>query len=137
MNAHPDSDGEPPDDPAALLDRAGIDAAGLARRKAAIGLDDADAERLSALQPVLRERRSAVLDDVTDALADRHSTAGGDGRPRSERVERTWRTELTGLGAGRYDEGFARDRAAVALATSDADVQLSEYFAVHGRTYDR
>jgi heme-based aerotactic transducer len=174
MDADPSVERQLPPDPDVLLERVGLDGEAIARRRAAIGLDDSDAKRLSELQPVLRERRATVLEMVTDALdssgdggAGRNGTApdgggrdasgdggtevgqtGADGAgdagadadtpsPVPDRLERTWRTELTGLGRGSYGEDFASERAEVALETDAADVPLSKYFAVHGRTYDR
>lgn len=157
MEHERDGDGDP--GAADLLERAGVDASTLRRRKAAVGFDDADARRLAALQPRLRERRQAIVEQVTGSLAldaggessggdgpsgdssgggssgddgAREASAGGDAA-----VERTWRTELTGLGRGEYDLEFARERAAVADATRSADVPLAQYLAVHGSSYDR
>lgn len=124
-------------DPDALLERAGLDAEALARRRAAIGFDDADARRLAELQPHLRERRGEIVEHVTAAVGDGDGADPANGSAKCERVERAWRTELTTLGRGTYDESFARDRADVALQTTSADVPLSAYLAVHGRTYDR
>ena len=137
MHGDPAGDDESPPDPAALLHRAGLDADGLSRRKAAIGLGDRDARRLADLQPVLRERRAEIVERVSGALDESDGAETDAASSSTDSVERTWRTELTGLGSGRYDESFAADRAAIALTTTEAEIPLSQYLAVHGRTYDR
>lgn len=155
MDGEADGDGEGGPRPVDLLERAGVDAATLERRKEAVGFDEADSRRLSALQPLLRERRQTIVEQVSESLdvavdagpakgagadADSVDPTAAEAHTRDRRVDdvaRTWRTELTGLGRGEYDLDFARERATVARATRAADVPLAQYLAVHGSSYDR
>ena len=95
-----------------LLADIGIDSAELRWRKEFIGFDDADAERLASLSPVVDENLDALVDafndylyghDKTREVLARSDVARVDDRTYMDRVVSGYFTSLTG---GTYDLGY-------------------------------
>jgi heme-based aerotactic transducer len=124
-------------DPDALLEDIGLDAAAIEQRKAFVGFDDADAQRLSGLEAAFADRADRVADDFYENLMQYEDTAAVfDRSPKGvDELKRTQSAYFATLAAGEYDRSYFRDRARIGKLHDLLDLPMHRYLGQYGVYY--
>jgi len=125
-------------DPDALLDDIGLDAAAIEQRKAFVGFDETDAERLSALEPAFADRADRVADDFYENLMQYEDTAAVfDRSPKGvDELKRTQSAYFATLTIGEYDRSYFRNRARIGKLHDLLDLPMHRYLGQYGVYYE-
>ncbi len=121
-----------------LVENIGLTAEEIAWRKAFIGFDEADEQRLSELEPMLRENREAIADDFYDSILQFEEAVEVIGRsPKGvDALKQTQQAYLISLATGDYDQAYFENRARIGKLHEMLDMPLKQYIGQYGVYYD-
>ncbi len=121
-----------------LVENIGLTAEEIAWRKAFIGFDKADEQRLSDLEPMLRENREAIADDFYDSILQFEEAVEVIGRsPKGvDALKQTQQAYLISLATGDYDQAYFENRARIGKLHEMLDMPLKQYIGQYGVYYD-
>ncbi|WP_265109043.1 globin-coupled sensor protein [Halosolutus halophilus] len=121
-----------------LVEDIGLDEDEIARRKEFIGFDREDERRLSDLEELLRENRTAIADDFYENLLQYEETREIiDRSPKGvDALKRTQQAYLVSLATGDYDRAYFENRARIGKLHELLDMPLKHYVGQYGVYYD-
>ncbi|AFO58038.1 MULTISPECIES: globin-coupled sensor protein [unclassified Natrinema] len=121
-----------------LVDRIELDDDEIAWRKAFIGFDEADEQRLAALEPLLQANAEAIADDFYENVFHYEQTrAIVDRSPKNvDALKQTQQAYLVSLATGDYDQEFFKNRARIGKLHELLDMPLKQYVGQYGVYYD-
>ncbi|AFZ73498.1 globin-coupled sensor protein [Natronobacterium gregoryi] len=121
-----------------LLEGIGLDEADVAWRKEFIGFDEADEQRLTDLEPMLRDNQDEIADEFYDNLLEYEKARDVVGRsPKGvEQLKQTQRAYLVSLATGDYDLEYFENRARIGKLHELLDMPLKQYVGQYGVYYD-
>ncbi|MDS0476686.1 globin-coupled sensor protein [Natrinema sp. 1APR25-10V2] len=121
-----------------LVDRIGLDETEIAWRKQFIGFDEADEQRLSELEPLLRDNREEIADDFYENVLRYEGTREViDRSPKGvDALKQTQQAYLVSLATGDYDRSYFQNRARIGKLHELLDMPLKHYVGQYGVYYD-
>ena len=121
-----------------LVDRVGLDEDEVEWRKHFIGFDEDDEERLSDLEPLLRENRQEISDDFYENVLQYEGTRKVINRsPKGvEALKETQQAYLVSLATGDYDLSYFENRTRIGKLHEMLDMPLKHYVGQYGVYYD-
>ncbi|ELY83555.1 globin-coupled sensor protein [Natrinema altunense] len=121
-----------------LVDRIELDEDEIAWRKEFIGFDEADEQRLAALEPLLQANAEAIADDFYENVLHYEQTrAIVDRSPKNvDALKQTQQAYLVSLATGDYDREFFKNRARIGKLHELLDMPLKQYVGQYGVYYD-
>ncbi|QLH80746.1 globin-coupled sensor protein [Halosimplex pelagicum] len=122
----------------ALLNGIGLDGEEIAWRKEFVGFDEADAERLAALEPLFASHADQIAEDFYDNLTGHEETTAVIGRsPKTvEQLKRTQSAYFASLTAGEYGEEYFANRARIGKIHDVLEMPMKHYIGQYGVYYD-
>src|SRR6056297_1096253 len=121
-----------------LVDRIGLDEDEVEWRKHFIGFDEIDEERLSDLEPLLRDNRQEISDDFYENILQYEGTRKVINRsPKGvEALKETQQAYLVSLATGDYDLSYFENRTRIGKLHEMLDMPLKHYVGQYGVYYD-
>ncbi|MFA9417245.1 protoglobin domain-containing protein [Natrinema sp. HArc-T2] len=121
-----------------LVDRIGLDEDEVEWRKHFIGFDETDQQRLSDLEPLLRDNRQEISDDFYENILQYEGTRKVINRsPKGvEALKQTQQAYLVSLATGDYDLSYFENRTRIGKLHEMLDMPLKHYVGQYGVYYD-
>ncbi|SDC35558.1 globin-coupled sensor protein [Natrinema hispanicum] len=121
-----------------LVDRIGLDEDEVEWRKHFIGFDEIDEERLSDLEPLLRDNRQEISDDFYENILQYEGTRKVINRsPKGvEGLKQTQQAYLVSLATGDYDLSYFENRTRIGKLHELLDMPLKHYVGQYGVYYN-
>ncbi|QLH76516.1 globin-coupled sensor protein [Halosimplex rubrum] len=121
-----------------LLAGIGLDGEEIGWRKEFVGFDEADAERLAALEPLFASHADQIAEDFYDNLTGHEeTTAVIDRSPKTvEQLKRTQSAYFASLTAGEYGEAYFANRARIGKIHDVLEMPMKHYIGQYGVYYD-
>ena len=121
-----------------LVDRIGLDEDEVEWRKHFIGFDEEDEQRLSDLEPLLRDNRQEIADDFYENILQYEGTREViDRSPKGvEALKQTQQAYLVSLATGSHDLSYFENRTRIGKLHEMLDMPLKHYVGQYGVYYD-
>ena len=121
-----------------LVERIGLDEDEVEWRKHFIGFDEEDEQRLSDLEPLLRDNREEIADDFYENILQYQGTREViDRSPKGvEALKQTQQAYLVSLATGSHDLSYFENRTRIGKLHEMLDMPLKHYVGQYGVYYD-
>ncbi|TMT87790.1 globin-coupled sensor protein [Haloterrigena sp. H1] len=121
-----------------LVERIGLDEDEVEWRKHFIGFDEEDEQRLSDLEPLLRDNRQEIADDFYENILQYEGTREViDRSPKGvEALKQTQQAYLVSLATGSHDLSYFENRTRIGKLHEMLDMPLKHYVGQYGVYYD-